>query len=287
MSRSSLILVALGLVLHQASAEAPQRIISTSPGVTEILFALGLGERVVGVTQYCSWPPEVARIPKIGTWTTPNMEAIVAARPDLIVVQRTAVHTTGRFEALTLRTLDVNLDRIPDIYETIDKIGTAAGVPARATALNASIRRGLSEIRDRVAPRPPTPVMFVVGRNPGSLEGMIAVGGDSYISEVMTVAGGRNILADSPVAYPKVLHEEIIARDPHVIVDMGEHADARALPPDLVRHERALWSRLSTVRAVRDNRVHIVSSSVYVVPGPRVVECARQFARFLHPEVFR
>jgi iron complex transport system substrate-binding protein len=128
--------------------------------------------------------------------------------------------------------------------------------------------------------------MFVVGRTPGTLEGIIAVGGKSYLSEVLALAGGRNILEDSPVAYPKVLHEEILARNPQVIVDMGEHADAASLSAAQIASEVALWGRYAGISAVRDRRVHIVASEIYVVPGPRVVECAKSLARLLHPEVF-
>jgi iron complex transport system substrate-binding protein len=266
---------------------APQRIISTSPGITEILFALGAGARVAGVTDYCKYPPEAGKIPKIGSWASPNMEVILATRPDLVVVQKTAVHDAARFRAAGLHTLEVHLDRIADIYSAIAAIGAEAGVPERARQLSGSIRKQLAEVQSRVAGRPPASVMFVVGRTPGSLEGIVAVGSTSYLSEVMTLAGGRNILSDSRVAYPKVLHEEILARNPDVIIDMGEHADAAALTPRQVASEIALWGRYPTIDAVRNRRVHIVASEIFVVPGPRVAECARSLARLLHPEVFR
>jgi iron complex transport system substrate-binding protein len=265
----------------------PQRIISTSPGITEILFALGAGSRVVGVTDYCVFPPEVKKIPKIGSWASPNMEVIVAARPDLIIVQKTAVHDAARFRSAGLHTLEVHLDRIADIYSAIAAIGAEAGVPDRSRQLTASIRKELGDIQSRVAGRRPASVMFVVGRTPGSLEGIIAVGSTSYLSEVIALAGGRNILSDSRVAYPKVLHEEILARNPEVIIDMGEHADAAALTEPQIASEVALWGRYGSVSAVRNHRVHIVASEMYVVPGPRVVDCARSLARLLHPEVFR
>jgi iron complex transport system substrate-binding protein len=264
----------------------PGRIISTGPGITEILFALGLGDRVVGVTEYCKYPPEAKNIPKIGSWVTPNLEAILTAKPDLIVVQRTAVHDDAKFRALKLHTLGVQLTDIPSIYSTINAIGTAAGVPERARALNASIRKQLEDVRNRVAGRPPTSVLFIVGRTPGTLEGIISVGRASYHSEVLTLAGGRNIFADSPVAYPKVLHEEILARSPEVIIDMGEHAEATGIAEAQQAKEIALWSRYGSIRAVRNKRIHIVSDQIFVVPGPRVTELARTAARFLHPELF-
>lgn len=266
---------------------APARIVSTAPGITEILFALGLGDRVVGVTEYCAYPPEVRKLPKIGSYITPNMEVIVSLRPDIIFVQRTAIHDAAKFAPLRLQTIEVELERVPDIYAAIQTIGNAAGIPDRARSLVGSIQKQLADIRKRVEGRPRTPAMFIVGRIPGKLEGIIAAGGQSYISEMIEVAGGRNILADSKVAYPKVLHEELLARNPHVIIDMGEHADASGLTPAQIASEVALYKRYPTIPAVRNNRIHIVSSAAFVVPGPRVVECARRIAALLHPEAFR
>lgn len=281
-----LILIALGLACAIA-AQTPKRIISTAPGITEILFALGLGERVVGVTQYCRYPAEVTKLPKVGSWTTPHLETILALKPDLIVVQRTTVHDASRFDALKLRTLEVRLQDVADIYATIDALGKAAGVPDRAAALNGRIREGLADVQRRVGNRPRVPMLFVVGRTPGALEGMVAAGPNSYHDELITLAGGRNILADAGVPYVKVIQEELLARNPQVIVDMGEHADAAGIGPAQMQKEIALWSRFKTIPAVRNRRVHIVANSIYVVPGPRVVDCARELARFLHPEAFR
>jgi iron complex transport system substrate-binding protein len=275
------------LLLAQAAAQTPKRIISTGPGITEILFALGLGDRVAGVTQYCRYPPEVTRLPKIGSWTTPNMEVIVALRPDLVIVQRTAVSDASRFHALKLRTLEIKLHDVADIHGTIEKIGAEAGVSERATALNERIRSDLADVRKRVSTRSRVPILFVVGRTPGALEGMVAAGPGSYHDELITLAGGRNVLADAPVSYVKVLHEELLARKPEVIVDMGEHAEASGISDAQMRKEIALWGKYATIPAVRNGRVHIVANAIYVVPGPRVMDCARELARFLHPEAFR
>ncbi len=270
-----------------SAADVPRRIISTGPGITEILFGLGLGDRVVGVTNYCKYPPEVTKLPKVGTWTTPNMEVILSLKPDLILVQKTSVHDSAKFSAVKLRTLELHLDRVADIYSAAEAIGKAAGVPERAQALNAKIRSSLAEIQAKVAKAPPTPVLFVVGRNPGTLDGMIAVGPQSYLDELVTMTGGRNILADAKVPYVKVLHEEIVARNPRVILDIGEHADASGITPEQAKREIALYARYPTIAAVREKRVHIAASEIFVVPGPRVIECARRMAALLHPELFR
>ena len=265
---------------------APQRIVSTGPSITEILFALGLGPKVVGVTDYCNYPPEARKIQRIGTWMTPNMEAILETRPDLVIVQKTSIHDDARFKAMSLRTVLVRLDSLDGIARAITAIGAATDTQTRAAQLIARINRELDAVRKRVAGRSPARVMFIVGRTPGALEGLIAAGNRSYLTEVMTIAGGRNIFEDSAVAYPKLIHEEILAREPEVIIDMGEHPDAIGLTEAQKASEVALWSKYPSLPAVRNHRVHIVASDLYVRPGPRVTDLARELARFFHPELY-
>lgn len=272
--------------LSVSGAEVPRRIISTGPGITEILFALGLGDRVVGVTEYCKYPPATAHLPKVGSWMTFNMEVMLSLKPDLIVVQRTAIQDSKKFQALRLRTLDVSLDSMADIFTAIRSIGEAAGVADRSAVLDNQIRSGLGSIRQRLASVPRTPVLFVVGRNAGSLDGTIAAGPRSYLDELITVAGGRNVLADAAVPYVKVVQEELLARNPQVIIDMGEHAEAAGLSEAQRRTEIGLWRRYPGIAAVKNGRVFIVANQYFVVPGPRIVECAVQIAKLLHPELF-
>lgn len=276
-----------GLLLAAAACAAPAlRIVSTSPGVTEILFALGLGDRVVGVTDYCRYPAEAQKKPKIGSWAQPNMEVILAQRPDLVIVQQTAVHSASKFRSAGLRTLPVKLEGVPTIHAAIDSIGDAAGVPDRARKLNAEIRGGLADVQKRLTGVKPEPVLFVVGRDQGALSGVIAAGPGSHLDEIIRMAGGRNVLADSPVPYAKVSREEILARRPEVILDVGEYM-AGAPGQKQQAEVRALWAQFATLPAVRDNRVHVLDNNLFVIPGPRIAECARQVARLLHPERFR
>jgi iron complex transport system substrate-binding protein len=126
--------------------------------------------------------------------------------------------------------------------------------------------------------------MFIVGRNPGTLDGMVAAGRASYLNEIMDLAGGDNIFHDAPAPYPKVGLEEIIARNPEVIVDMGDMAQTAGVTEEHKRTVIRLWDRAPTVSAVKGHAVFAVASDIYVVPGPRMVEAALAFARMLHPE---
>lgn len=277
-------LVGLWVAVAGAADPPGRRIVSTAPSITEALFALGLGGRVAGVTTFCNYPEEARRLPKIGTYIQPNLEVIVSLRPDLVVVESNPIRLREKLEALGLRVLELHFTTVADIYNSIERLGQVAGVPERAEALNRSIRSRLEEIRRRTAPLPQRTMLFLVGRSPNALEGLIAVGRASYLNELITVAGGANIFRDAPTAYPKVSLEEVLARNPEVIVDMGEMARTSGVTESDKQRVVRLWERYPSLAAVRTRRVFAVASDIFVVPGPRMVEAARELARMLHPE---
>jgi iron complex transport system substrate-binding protein len=271
-------------VLALAVCAAPQRIVSTAPNITEILYALGLGDRVVGVTTYCHYPPEVRNKPKIGPFIRPDLEAIVALRPDLVIIQKNPIQLYPRLKGVGQNVLEIDHDTVANIYLSIEQIAAAAGVVERGRALRSRIESELENIRRRTSRFPPRKVLFVVGRTTNTIEGIVAVGGASYLNDLLSTAGGKNILADSMAAYPKVPTEEILARNPEVVIDMGDMTDTDAASHERQRVVVALWNRYPMLKAVRERRVYAVASDIYVVPGPRIVDAAREFARMLHPE---
>ena len=262
----------------------PKRIISTSPSITEMLYALGLGERVVGVTTYCHYPPEAMKKTKIGNYLNPNLEVIVGLRPDLVVAETTGVRRPEKLASLKLNVLEVDDLNLNGIYQSIRTIGKAAGVPGRAEVLTAKMRASLDEIRRKVAALPRRRIIFIVGRTPGRIEDLIAAGRGSHLNELIDIAGGRNIFGDSPASYAKIGLEELIARNPEVVVDMGEMSQTVGVTEADKRAVVSLWNRHPELAAVREHRVFAVASDIFVVPGPRVVDAAREFARMLHPE---
>jgi iron complex transport system substrate-binding protein len=263
----------------------PTRIVSTAPSITEMLYALGLGDRVVGVTIYCHYPPEATKKPKIGTYIDPNLEVIASLKPDLVIIQKNPVQLQAKLERLGLHVLEVKHDNIAEVFESIAAIGKAAGAESTAAELNARLRRDLDQIHNRVANLPPTTTMFVVGRAPARIEDIIVTGRASYLNDVIQVAGGRNIFTDSIAPYPKVGIEEILARDPEVIIDMGDMTDTVGVTDERKRSVVALWDRYPSLRAVKNHRVYAVASDIFVVPGPRMIDAAREFARMLHPGI--
>jgi iron complex transport system substrate-binding protein len=273
------------LLAAALSAAPPQRIVSTAPSITELLYALGLGDRVVGVTRYCRYPPEAQLKPKIGDYTAPNLEAIASLKPDLVVIQTNPVHLADRLGALKLHVLEVDQESIAAIYKSIYAVGSATGTEQRAAQVSESIREGLAKIRSRLAALPKARMMFVIGRSPDRLDGLVVVGRASYLNEMIEIAGGENVFRDAQAAYPEVSLEEVMARNPEVIVDMGDMSDTVGVTEQHTRNVIVLWDRIPTLAAVKQHRVFAVASDIYVVPGPRVIDATKAFAEMLHPGV--
>jgi iron complex transport system substrate-binding protein len=277
-------LAAATLVSGHVYAQAPKRIVSTAPSITELLYALGLGDRVVGVDRFSRYPAEALRKPKIGDYANPNLEAIAALRPDLVIIPINPVKLAERLGVLRLKVLELDQESIAKLYDSIRMVGQEAGATAAAAKLSATMRAQLEAVRARAAPLKKTRMMFVVGRTPNRLDGLIVVGQASYLNEIIALAGGENVFHDAVAAYPGVSLEEVLARNPDVIVDMGDMADTVGVTEEHKRDVTSLWERLSSVAAVKQHRVYAVASDVYVIPGPRLVDAAKAFLEMLHPE---
>jgi iron complex transport system substrate-binding protein len=282
--RAILWLAAAALSCSNTFAQPPQRIVSTAPSITELLYALGLGDRVVGVDRFSRYPPESLRKAKIGDYVNPNLETIASLRPDLVIIPTNPVKLAERLAVLRLKVLELDQESIAKLYESFRIVGQATGATAQAAKLESTVRGQLEAVRARAAPLKKTRVMFVVGRTPNRLDGLIVVGQASYLNEIIALAGGENVFRDAVASYPEVSLEEVLARNPDVIVDMGDMSDTVGVTEEHKREVTSLWERLSSVAAVRQHRVHAVASDVYVVPGPRVVDAAKAFLEMLHPE---
>jgi iron complex transport system substrate-binding protein len=283
----AIVLAAGGAIEAQAPAAAHvRRIVSTSPSITETLFALGLGDRVVGVSSYCRYPPAALALPRVGSFLKPETEAIARLAPDLVIVHAGPHMVPRQLAALGIASTVVDRGTLADVYATIRDIGRAAGVPDRAERLVTAIRSELDATRAR-PPRPRTGqagrrVLLVVGRQPGTLTDLIGVGPGSYLHDLIGAAGGVNVLGDRRLpAYPRVSMETVIRLDPDVIVDAGDMGETveehRRRQPATER----LWRQQRHVRAARAGHVHAVVTDAFVVPGPRVVEAVRTLARWL------
>jgi iron complex transport system substrate-binding protein len=272
-----------GLVLATLHAAGPARIVSTSPNITETLFAMGLGDRVVGVSTFCRYPEAVMMLPKVGTFLRPDAEMIARLRPDLVIVHAGPHDVVRQLGALGIASVTVDRGTLPSVYSSIRGIGGAVGAADRAERLVAELQAHLERVRAVVADHPRKTVLLIVGRRAGTLTDLVAVGRGSYLSDLVEIAGGVNVLGAPGLAeYPRISMESVIRMSPDVIVDAGDMGDT---PAERRRREVATlqaWNRHAEVAAVRTHGIHPVTNDAFVVPGPRVVEVADTLALWLH-----
>jgi ABC-type Fe3+-hydroxamate transport system substrate-binding protein len=274
--RSLAVLLAIALTVDAAVAAAPpQRIVSLAPGVTETLFALGEGDQVVGVSQYCDYPSAATRLPKVGTFLTPNVEAIAALRPDLIVGPglSSSRREVRALEAMGYPALTVDDQSLDGIEQSIALIGARTGKEAAARRLLGLIQAHIEGVRARLAGIRPRSVVMLVGHQP-----MVAVGRGTFLDDLLHLAGGDNIAGLSAQDWPRLSLEYIIAMRPEVILDgaMGSDANTPA----------GFWARYPTIPAVREHRVFGYPQDPVLHPGPRVWQSLEILARRIHPEAF-
>ena len=268
----------------RVSAEpVPGRIVSTAPSSTEALFALGLGPQVVGVSTFCEYPPQVKSLPKVGTYTRPDIEAIVRLRPDLVVLQRHPGPLTERLSAIGIRFVEMPYGSLADVYTGINLLAKAAAVPDRGRTLDQEIRFRLGSIENRAIASPRVRACVIADRRAGILADIVAVGPGNYVNEIIEIAGGLNVLAQPGLPmYPHISLEAILRANPDVIVDLTDSHALDAAHQRVRDQDLALWQGQPLLSAVRTNRVYLGNNSVLLVPGPRTPEAAEQFFRYFH-----
>jgi iron complex transport system substrate-binding protein len=253
----------------------PQRIVSLIPATTEMLFAVGAGDRVVGAGAYDRYPAEAAKLPRVGGLIDPDTEQIIALRPDLVVLYTTQSELRARLDRARIAYFEYEHRALPDILQTIRAIGQRVGAEARAEALAADMQRRLHEIRASTTGRPRPRTLLVFDRDPGTLRNLYASGGFGFLADLLTIAGGDNVFGDINRQSVQASTEMILARRPDLILEL-RYGD-RVEPLDGKRYAE-LWSVLPAVPAVRHNRLHVLVGDEFVVPGPRIVDAAQRLA---------
>ena len=266
--------------LKANTAEAPKRIISLSPNITQIIYALGAWDNVVGVTIYSDYPPEAIDMAKVGGWVNPNMEAILALKPDLVVLMKDQDTIFGRkLDTLGLKkfVIDSN-ESVRDILGSITALGEVLGREREAGMLVKELRTSLDRITEATKDAEKKSVLIVVGRNPGTLEDIYVIGRDNYMNELLNMAGGENVIENKRLSI-KLTKEAILTLDPDVIIEINHNQSQRE------SQILETWAELSLAKAVRDNQVYILPSTVLLHPSQRIVEGASVLTQILHPEL--
>ena len=267
-----------------ADAATPQRVISLAPNITETVFALGAGDRLVGVGDFCNYPQAVESIQRCGGTFDPNFEIISSLEPDLILVQgeHRPVRDFARERGIRLE--GVNMDSIATLMEGIEKLGRVLDRGPRAEQFVQDLRAQFSAISERIPDLPPDrrpSVLISIGRASGKPDNIMTAHGGSFIDEAVTMAGGRNVFGDLKHFYPQISHESLIARRPQVILEFIRDPE---LSEDRLKQVHAEWQSLASLPAVKQRRIHVITEDYALIPGPRMVLLVRKINEILYPE---
>ena len=256
----------------------PGRIVSLAPSITETLYALGLGPRVAGVTQYCWHPPEAKTKPIVAGFSDVNYEAVVRQRPDLVVLPRDKAANRLNLERLGLSVMALDTRSLAGLMEAIDLLGRSAGRRLEAARILDGMEESLARARARAAGRPRPRVLFSIMHSYeglGYITEINAVGRDGFFSEMIDIAGGQNVYQGA-LSFPRLSREAVIFFDPEVIIDI--------IPADEdLGAARRDWQSLSTVAAIRNNRLVFLTDEADTVPGPRFPQTLEKLSRAFHP----
>jgi iron complex transport system substrate-binding protein len=261
-----------------------RRVITLAPSITEIAFALKCGDRVVGVSSYCTYPSAAQSKPKVGGAIDSDEEKILQLKPDLVIVQGKHRVVTQLCRDNQIDVLHCNARSLSDIYEAIQSIGARLGVLERANRLVSEIKGHMQRISKSVAANGGRPRVFLaVGRNLGEPFGKLStVGRDSYLTELIEIAGGESIFSNHEIDYPQIALGELVKRAPDVIIElMPDGGD----PGELRRRSLEQWKGLNSIPAVESARVFVLTEDFTLRAGPRVGQIASLFAEKIHPEV--
>ncbi len=280
-----LIFITIGTAITQSPL--PQRIVSLVPAVTEILVSIGAGSELVGIGSFDQipiGPNQDSSVTRVGGLLDPNVERIFTLRPDLVILYDTQTDLRSQLEKASIPILTYTHEGLAEISDMIRLLGIRTGHSTEAETIATELEASLVAIQRRVAGRPKPRTLLVFGREPLTLRNVYASGGIGFLQDMLEVAGGNNVFSEiDSENVSQVSSESILSAAPEIIIEIryGEN-----LPRNIVEDERAVWTQLSTLPAVRNNRIYFVTGNRFVVPGPRVAQATEELARMIHPDAF-
>ena len=254
--------------LYAQDKPIPRRVISLSPNLTEMIYDMGAQDQLVGDTDYCKFPTDAQKKEKIGGWVNPNFEKIVSLKPDLVIALKFHDKAVNTLRKLKIPVVVLNCDSVEDILATYTQLGKLLGHEKQADASRRDLVKRLAKIKQRAKGKKPLSILFVVGRTPGTINQVYAVGGKNFINELIGMAGGVNVMADAMTGYPLVSKEELIKRNPDVIVDsvLSHEIKARKL------ENQNAWDQMPVLKAVKQKQVYYFLDEDFLIPGPSMVK---------------
>jgi ABC-type Fe3+-hydroxamate transport system substrate-binding protein len=273
-------IVALCAVFASA-ADYPQRIVSLSPDLTEILYGVGAFNRVVAVSNFDTYPPETARLPHLGTLDALSLERLTAVKPDLIVMNDVqAPFLEKPLTDLGLRIFKTSNQSIHETLAAMTAIGRVTGNQREADALVAATRAGLDGVSRRMAGVAKPRIILIVDRTPGTLRELYTATDGSYLAELVAIAGGRIGVPADPHGYRRLSKEDLVALNPDIILDFQQATKGR-----FAGNPTDAWQEMPELRAVRSHRVYEVNEDFVPHASQRMVQTAELFAKRIHPEI--
>ena len=260
----------------------PQRIVSLSPSVTEILYGIGAWPQVIAVSQFCTYPEEVKNKPRVNGWDETNLEQLMALKPDFVIgVDAQEPFLRDKLTGLGVRSVFVKNQTLADIIASMGEIGRGTGHEQEATNLVAKTQAEIGAVRNAVGERPHPRVLCVVDRVPGTIRDLYTATKGSYLDELITIAGGDSIAPVAEHGYGKINKEAVLTLNPEVIIDLVQGSKGNFGEDPI-----AVWNELAEVRAVRDKRIYPMTDPSVIHPSQFVGHTAQMIARALHPESF-
>lgn len=265
-------------------ATAPGRIVSLAPSITEVLFALGLGDRVVGVTRYCRFPPEVKSKKSVGGYYNPNYEAIVALKPDLVVLLTEHVEPEKYLRSLNIKVARLDHRNIERIFRSIETIGQICGVAKNAKKLTSNLKKRIDRIKKRTQGKERPRVLISMSRNMGlgSLAEIYVPGKETFYGDMLQYAGGQNAFQKGTKKFNTFGPEGILTLNPEIIIDMIPDLKKKNVEKKNVLRE---WNTLKSIDAVKNERVYLFDDEFVLIPGPRFIMVLEKMAKVIHPEI--
>lgn len=254
---------------RQSGSQIPERIITLAPSTTELLVALGQTSKIIGRDQFSVTPPELVKVPVLGDFLSPNVEAIASLSPDLVLLDKSQTQADEALRALGVRTLPVAMHQLADVRSGLIEVGEAVGKSEQAKTLVAEIDARVQEYAARAEARVEHPVVLaIIDRDPDHLRNLIAAGPNTYLDELLTLVGARNMMSGSSVRYPQISAEQILRSAPDIIIDLSKSQGGLAA-----------YQSIAEAPVVANQRVHILSEPLLLSPTPRVGQAlAKVFA---------
>jgi len=260
----------------------PQRIVSLSPSVTEILYGIGAWPQVIAVSQFCTYPDDVKNKPRVNGWDKTNLEQVMALKPDFVIgVDAQEPFLRDKLAGLGVRSLFVKSQTVANIMTSMGEIGRGTGHEEEATNLVAKTQAEIEAVRKAVGDRPHARVLCVVDRLPGTIRDLFTATKGSYLDELISIAGGDSIAPQAEHGYGRIDKEAVLTLNPEVIIDMVQGSKGNFGEDPI-----AVWNELREVRAVRDKRIYPMTDPSVIHPSQFVGHTAQVFAKALHPESF-